>query len=46
MFLIKPLKKNGAIYQKSEDNNAIFIGTSKSGNFTIYADSKTGIIKK
>ena len=46
MFLIKPLKKTGAIYQKSEDNNAIFTGASKSGDFTIYADSKTGIIKK
>ncbi len=44
--LDKASEENGAIYQKSEDNNAIFIGTSKSGNFTIYADSKTGIIKK
>ena len=44
--LDKASEENGAIYQKSEDNNAIFTGASKSGNFTIYADSKTGIIKK
>ena len=44
--LDKASEEDGAIYQKSEDNNAIFTGASKSGDFTIYADSKTGIIKK
>lgn len=44
--LDKASEENGAVYQKSEKDNAIFTGTSKSGNFTIYAESKTGIIRK
>lgn len=44
--LDKASEENGAVYQKSEEDNAIFTGKSKSGAFTIYADSKTGIITK
>lgn len=44
--LDKASEENGAVYQKSEESNAIFTGTSKSGDFTIYAESKTGIIRK
>lgn len=44
--LNKASEENGAVYQKSEENNAIFTGTSKSGDFTIYAENKTGIIRK
>lgn len=44
--LDKASEENGVTYQKSEDKIAIFTGTSKSGNFTIYVDNETGIIKK
>lgn len=44
--LDKASEENGATYQRSEDDKAIFIGTSESGDFTLYADSKTGTIKK
>ncbi len=44
--LDKASEENGASYQKSEEDNAVFSGTSKSGDFMIYADSETGMIKK
>lgn len=44
--LDKVSEENGAKYQKSEEDNAVFVGESKSGNFTLYANSDTGIIEK
>lgn len=44
--LDKVSEENGAVYQRSEQDKAIFTGTSDSGDFTLYADSKTGAIKK
>lgn len=44
--LDKVAEENGAVYQTTEEDNAVFSGTSKSGDFKLYADSKTGIIKK
>ncbi len=39
-------EENGAVYQKSEDDCAVFTGTSDSGEFTIYADIDTGYIER
>lgn len=44
--LDKASEENGAVYQKTEEENAVFTGTSVSGEFTIYADSETGFIEK
>lgn len=44
--LDKASEENGAVYQKTEEENAVFTGTSASGEFTIYADSETGFIEK
>lgn len=44
--LDKASEENGATYQRSEEESAVFVGTSKSGDFTLYANSDTGLIEK